>query len=158
MKDLVRFLGIKDGLTASMASQGTLSDDMAQDGQQQQQQQLQPPTGPQRRSKSFELQAKMLERSMTLESSSESSHNNSSSKYNKKDNGKHHLGRKQWNNGRKKMFLKLNVLYSVFKCVFVCLLSSPKEIFSLVSQFSDKLYRSEHLLMTSHLSCCDEAE
>jgi hypothetical protein len=93
VKDLVRFLGIKDGLTASMASQGTLSDDMPTDGQQQQQQQqqLQPPTGPQRRSKSFELQAKMLERSMTLESSSESSNN---SKF-KKDNGKHHLGRKQ---------------------------------------------------------------
>jgi len=71
-----------------MASQGTLSDDMPTDGQHQQQ--LQPPTGPQRRSKSFELQAKMLERSMTLESS-DSSHN---SKF-KKDNGKHHLGRKQ---------------------------------------------------------------
>ncbi len=30
VKDLVRFLGIKDGCTASMASQGTLSDEVIQ--------------------------------------------------------------------------------------------------------------------------------
>ncbi len=77
VKDLVRFLGIKDGMTASMASQGTLSDENPGDGGQ-----LQPPTGPQRRSKSFELQAKLLERSMTVESE-HTKHKE------KKDNGKH---------------------------------------------------------------------
>ena len=62
VKDLVRFLGIKDGMTASMASQGTLSDEICPDGTQ-----LQPPSAPHRRSRSFELQGKMLERSMTTE-------------------------------------------------------------------------------------------
>ena len=78
VKDLVRFLGIKDGMTASMASQGTLSDEMSQDGTQ-----LQPPTGPHRRSKSFELQAKMLERSMTTEVDGTATKHKD-----KKDNGK----------------------------------------------------------------------
>ena len=66
---MVRFLGIKDGMTASMASQGTLSDDHPPLPPGIDLSQLQPPTAPQRRSKSFEIQAKILERSMTMEAS-----------------------------------------------------------------------------------------
>lgn len=82
---MVRFLGIRDGLTASMASQGTLSDETPPGSSADvNTQQLLPPTMSQRRSRSFEIQAKILERSMTVEAEAAAAKTRD-----KKENGKY---------------------------------------------------------------------